>query len=37
MIHPLFGNTVQDVSIERQGQGAVYENSRSVLNVREES
>jgi len=37
MIHPLFGKTVEDVSIERQGQGTFYENSRSVLNVREES
>jgi len=32
-----FGNTVEDVSIEGQGQGTFYENSRSVLKVREES
>jgi len=36
MIPPLFGKTVEDVSIERQGQGTYYETPRSVLKVREE-
>ena len=31
-----FGLTVEDVSIERQGQGADYETYRSVLKVRED-